>query len=67
MNNKTFDGSDIFPNNSFVNEKNNISINDVDLNDLAEEFGTPLYVYDEETIINTINLINIINIINKNQ
>ena len=54
MNNKTFDGSDIFPNNSFVNEKNNISINDVDLNDLAEEFGTPLYVYDEETIIGTI-------------
>ena len=54
MKNKTFDGSDIFPNNSFVNEKNNISINDVDLNDLAEEFGTPLYVYDEETIINTI-------------
>ena len=54
MNKKTFDGSDIFPNNSFVNEKNNISINDVDLNDLAEEFGTPLYVYDEETIINTI-------------
>ena len=44
MNNKTFDGSDIFPNNSFVNEKNNISINDVDLKDLAEEFGTPLYV-----------------------
>ncbi len=54
MKNKTFNGSELFPNNSFVNDKNNISINGVDLKDLAEEFGTPLYVYDEETIIGTI-------------
>ena len=54
MKNKTFNGSELFPNNSFVNDKNNISINGVDLKDLAEEYGTPLYVYDEETIIGTI-------------
>ena len=54
MKNKTFNGSELFPNNSFVNDKNNISINGVDLRDRAEEYGTPLYVYDEETIIGTI-------------
>jgi|TARA_B110000263_G_scaffold151433_1_gene131472 diaminopimelate decarboxylase len=54
MQNKTFNGSDIFPKNTIINDKNNISINGVDLKDLAEEYGTPLYVYDEETIIDTI-------------
>tara|TARA_Y100000817_G_C16829442_1_gene532781 strand:+ start:90 stop:1418 length:1329 start_codon:yes stop_codon:yes gene_type:complete len=54
MKNKTFNGSELFPNNSFVNDMNNISISGIDLKDLAEEFGTPLYVYDEETIIGTI-------------
>ena len=37
-----------------IRDRNNISINGVDLKDLAEEYGTPLYVYDEETIIGTI-------------
>jgi hypothetical protein len=46
MQNKTFNGSDIFPKNTIINDKNNISINGVDLKDLAEEYGTPLYVYD---------------------
>ena len=55
MQNKTFNGSDIFPKNTIINKNNNISINGVDLKELVEEFGTPLYVYDEETIIDTIN------------
>ena len=54
MQNKIFNGSDIFPKNTIINDKNNISINGVDLKDLAQEYGTPLYVYDEETIIDTI-------------
>jgi diaminopimelate decarboxylase len=54
MQNKSFNGSDIFPKNTIINNKNNISINGVDLKELVEEFGTPLYVYDEETIIDTI-------------
>jgi len=49
-----FSGSDIFPNNTFVNDKNNISIGDVDLEELADTYGTPLYVYDENTILTTI-------------
>ena len=50
-----FSGSDIFPNNTFVNHKNNISIGGVDLQELADTYGTPLYVYDEDTILSTIN------------
>lgn len=49
-----FSGSEIFPNNTFVNHKNNISIGGVDLKELADTYGTPLYVYDEDTILATI-------------
>lgn len=49
-----FTGSDIFPNNSFVNDKKHISICGVDLEELANTYGTPLYVYDENTIVETI-------------
>jgi len=49
-----FSGSDIFPNETFVNAKKNISISGVDLEELANIYGTPLYVYDENTIVETI-------------
>ena len=49
-----FSGSDIFPNETFVNDKKNISIGGIDLEELADTYGTPLYVYDENTIVETI-------------
>ena len=49
-----FSGNEIFPNKSLINSKGNISIDSVDLEGLANEYGTPLYVYDESTIISTI-------------
>lgn len=49
-----FPESDIFPINTFVNNKKNISIGGVDLEELANIYGTPLYVYDENTIVETI-------------
>ena len=49
-----FSGNEIFPNKSLINSKGNISIDSIDLEDLANEYGTPLYVYDESTIISTI-------------
>ena len=33
-----------------INEKGNLEIGGCDLVDLANEYGTPLYIYDEETI-----------------
>lgn len=33
-----------------INEKGNIEIGGCDLVDLANQYGTPLYIYDEETI-----------------
>ena len=33
-----------------INDKNHIEIGGCDLVDLANQYGTPLYIYDEETI-----------------
>lgn len=33
-----------------INDKNHLEIGGCDLVDLAEKYGTPLYVYDEKTI-----------------
>tara|TARA_B100000945_G_scaffold74648_2_gene57376 strand:- start:20449 stop:21804 length:1356 start_codon:yes stop_codon:yes gene_type:complete len=41
---------DLFPHNTSVNALGNLTIDNIDINDLADEFGTPLYVYDETTI-----------------
>ena len=49
-----FIGKELFPNKTDVNSANNLSINGFDLTKLAEKYQTPLYVYDEDTIISTI-------------
>ena len=40
----------LFPHNTSVNSLGNLTIDNLDINALADEFGTPLYVYDESTI-----------------
>ena len=40
----------IFPFSTSVNKSDRLSIGGCDLRELAETFGTPLYIYDEETI-----------------
>ena len=52
--NNQFIGEELFPNKTNVNSDNNLSINGFDLTKLAEKYQTPLYVYDEDTIISTI-------------
>ena len=39
-----------FPSTTFVNAQDHLSIGGCDLVELAEEFGTPLYLFDEETL-----------------
>ena len=46
---KNFPEMEILPLTSRVNQ-GRLSIGGCDLHSLAEEFGTPLYIYDEETI-----------------
>lgn len=41
----------LFPDTTRLTERNTIAIGGCDLVDLAAEYGTPLYVYDEATII----------------
>ena len=40
----------IFPTTTGINDSNHISIGGCDLSDMADEYGTPLYVFDEESL-----------------
>lgn len=40
----------VFPQGSTINEKNHLSLGGCDTVDLLEEFGSPLYVFDEMTL-----------------
>ncbi len=40
----------IFPTTTEINDSNHISIGGCDLSDLADKYGTPLYVFDEDTL-----------------
>jgi diaminopimelate decarboxylase len=42
---------ELFPNNTLVTPQGHLSIGGCDLVDLAERFGTPLYLYDAATIL----------------
>jgi diaminopimelate decarboxylase len=42
--------NEIFPVSASLNSRGNIAIGGCDLKDLAAEFGTPLYIYDEDTV-----------------
>ena len=53
MNKVTFENlKHLFPEKTKISEKGNLEINNNDLSDLVNEFGSPLYVYDEDTIRN---------------
>ena len=43
----TFDNASLFPVTVAVNESDHLTIGGCDVTDLAAEFGTPLYVYDD--------------------
>lgn len=45
-----FENAELFPMNTSVNTSGNLEINGCDSIDLANQFGTPLYIYDETTI-----------------
>lgn len=45
----------VFPVTSKVTAEGHLSIGDVDIVDLADQKGTPLYVFDKETLISTAN------------
>lgn len=45
-----FDNSSLFPVTAAVNDSDHLSIGGCDVTDLVAEFGTPLYVYDDETL-----------------
>ena len=42
-----------YPNSAKVNAKNHLEIGNYDLVELADRFGSPLYVLDEKTIRDT--------------
>ena len=44
--------SDIYPDNSYIDQKGILNIGGCNLIDLIKQFQTPLYVYDELTIRN---------------
>ena len=44
--------SKVFPDTTEINEYGHLTIGRCDVVDLAEQFGTPLYVYDEMTLRN---------------
>lgn len=46
----TFDNISLFPVTATVNEHDHLVIGGCDAVDLTEEFGTPLYVFDEDTL-----------------
>ncbi len=46
----TFDNASLFPFTATVNDRDHLSLGGCDAVDLAAEFGTPLYVFDEETL-----------------
>ena len=53
MNNIKFENLEyLFPDKTIVNENGKLEINNNDLTDLVKEFGSPLYIYDENTIRN---------------
>ena len=53
MNNLKFENLEyLFPDKTSVNKNGKLEINNNDLTDLVKEFGSPLYIYDENTIRN---------------
>ena len=46
----TFDGIDLFPFTAAVNGSDRLTLGGCDAADLAAEFGTPLYVFDDDTL-----------------
>ena len=46
----TFDHASIFPLTARVNDGDHLTLGGCDVGDLASEFGTPLYVFDEVTL-----------------
>ncbi len=52
------DDLSIFPNSTTINEKGHLTIAGYDLVDLANQYGTPLYVYEGATIRTQIDRLN---------
>ena len=46
----TFDNASLFPMGSTFSENGHLNIGGCDVTELAKEYGTPLYIYDEATI-----------------
>ena len=46
----TFDNANLFPMGSKIAKNGNLTIGGCDVTELATEYDTPLYIYDEETI-----------------
>ena len=46
----TFDNASLFPMGSTLSENGNLNIGGCDVTELAKDYGTPLYIYDEATI-----------------
>ena len=46
----TFDNASLFPIGSTLSENGHLNIGGRDVTELAKEYGTPLYIYDEATI-----------------
>ena len=46
----TFDNASLFPMGSILSENGHLNIGGCDVTELAKEYGTPLYIYDEATI-----------------
>ena len=42
--------AEVLPISASVNEAGRLAINGLDVRDIVEEFGSPLYIYDETTI-----------------
>lgn len=42
--------AEVLPISASVNDVGRLAINDLDIRDIVEEFGSPLYIYDETTI-----------------
>ena len=49
----SFDNRDLFPSTVEVSRGDHLTLGGCDAVDLASEYGTPLYVFDEETLRNT--------------
>ena len=46
----TVEGSPVYPAGSRVNDRGHLVVGGCDVVDLAREFGTPLFIYDEQTL-----------------